>query len=221
MADNVHRAGFRWFKSRSGSAKPVVERIALASGFRPTLTISAGSVFYNLREGDVLTRLSTGYADIMSGAESDSPSTAQVLGVVAGFEALYDANSGKMTPRSFYPSAGITYSTVFERQSFVLYYPADQNYFVVDVDDKTTATTYAAYLAFKGENLRHIYNATGPDTDTMVDISGHATTNTFPWRIVDVLLHDPNNQDFSGSYVKLVVTGNIVQDQGVGAALGV
>lgn len=210
--NNTHRRGFRWFKSRYGSAKPVVERIQLASGYRPTLTVSASSVFIAMRPGDPILRLSTGYGDLSFGTESDTPST-RVLGVVAGFEPLY-LNS-KMTPQDYYPNEGITYGSVLERASWVHYYPADSAYFEIDVDDASTATTYAGYLAFKGETCRHNLATTASqaanDSDTMLDISDHNTTSSFTWRIEDVLLHDPNNVDFAGSYVKLIVSCNAPQ----------
>lgn len=214
MANNVHRRGFRWFKSRTGSANPVVRSIPLASAYRPTLTVSASPVYVNLRPGDPILRLSTGYGDLSYGTESDTPST-RVLGVCCGFEPLYNSGLGKRVPQDYYPNEGITYGSVLDRTSTLLYYPAETAYFEVDVDDASTATTYAAYLALVGETCRHNLATTASqalnETDTMLDISDHNTTATFTWRIEEVLRNDPNNADFSGSYVKLIVSCNAPQ----------
>ncbi len=218
MADNTHIKGFRWHRSKDGSANPVVRRIQLASAYRPTLTIGAAPVYTNIRPGDPILRLSTGYGDLSYGTESDTPST-RALGIVAGFEPMYV--TGKMVPQDYYPNEGITYGTVFERQTWVHYYPAETAYFEIDCDDKTTATTYAAYLAFQGETCRHTLGAAATnETDTMLDISDHNTTSTFVWRIEEVQLHNTNNQDFAGSYVKLIVSCNVPQT-GVGSATGI
>lgn len=222
MAVNaIHRKGFRFYKSVSGSANPTIERITLASAYRPTLTVSASPVYVDLDAGTPILRLSTGYGDLSFGTESDTPST-RVLGVVVGFGPMYDGT--KMDFRTYYPNAGITYGTNFERETFVHYIPAQSAWFSIDVDDATTATSYAAYLAFKGENCRHNLATTASQalnkTDVMLDISDHNTTATFPWRIEDVVLNDPNNPDFAGSYVKLIVSCNVPQT-GVGSATGI
>jgi hypothetical protein len=218
---NVHRKGFRFYKSVSGSTNPTIERITLASAYRPTLTVGASPVYVDLDAGTPIIRLSTGYGDISFGTESDTPST-RVLGVIVGFGPMYDGT--KMVFNTFYPNAGITYSTNFERETVVHYIPAQSAWFSIDADEATTATTYAAYLAFKGETCRHNIATTASQalnkTDVMLDISDHNTTSTFTWRIEDVILNDPNNQDFSGANVKLIVSCNVPQT-GVGSATGI
>lgn len=207
--NNVHRKGFRFFKSLHGSGKMMVERIELASAYRPTLTISASPVYVNMRPGDPILRLSTGYGDLAFGTESDTPST-RVLGVVVGFSPLWDGSSFLF--QNYYPNAGITYGSVVDRTTYVYYIPAHTALFEVDVDDATTATTFASYLAFQGETCRHVFNdSANNETNTMLDISDHNTTATFTWRIEKFIQSDPNNQDFAGSYVKAIVSCNTPQ----------
>jgi hypothetical protein len=218
MADNVRKRGFHWYKSLGGSACPLIETHPVASAWRPTLTVTT-PFYMNLRPGDPVVRLSTGYMDIAGGSESDTKATA-IYGICAGFVTQWDGS--RMVFRDYYPNEGVTYGTNFARQTYIKVYPVRGALFEVDVADKTTATTYAAYLAFIGENADHVldYNNANNDCDTMLDISSHNTTSTLQWRLMKVEQNNPENQDFSGSYVKLVVQCNIPQEP-VGSSTGV
>lgn len=218
MADNRHYAGFRFLRSKSGADKPVIERRALASGYLASTLIGAATINKTLKKGDPVKLVSTGYVELAEGTEHDTDGTA-LYGVIAGFETMYSSSQGKMIFTDKYPLEGVTYGTNFDRQTTVLVIPAHTAYFEIDADDKTTATTYAAYLAFIGENALHLLNATdNADCDTMLDISTHAVTADLLWRITGVNQYHPDNQDFSGLYVKLEVTGNRVQDPSITAA---
>lgn len=212
MADNLLRYGFKFTRTISGGDSPVVEKLPLASAFRPTLTVGAASKYKNLRAGDPVQRLSTGYLDICAGQESDTPDTT-VYGVIAGFEYQYSSSQGTMVLADSYPSDGISYGTNFERQTFVHIYPASRCYFEVCCDDKATATTYAAYLALVGENANHTFDTTdGGDCKTLLDISTHNTTATLLWRIVGVNKDHPENENFDELYVKVEVVANALQE---------
>ncbi len=206
--NNIAHKGFRFYRSLMGGQQ-MFERITLASGYRPTLTIGAAPVYVNMRPGDPILRLSTGYGDLSFGTESDTPST-RVLGVVQGFGPMYDGT--KKVFQNYYPNAGITYGTNFDNQTEVIYTPAHTALWAIQADDASTATTYAAYLAFKGETCRHVFpDSATNETHPQLDISDHNTTATFTWRIEDVILNDPNNQDFAGSNVTLIVSCNAPQ----------
>lgn len=202
--NNPHVRGFTWHASRDGSANPVIRRGILASAFRPTLTVSASPNYVDLRVGDPIVQLSDGTFDIAAGAESDTPAT-KVHGIVMGFNPLYNAASGVMEPSRLYPAAGITWGTNETRRSEVLFCPVDTAYWRVDCDENTTATTEATYRAYRGEQLQHIFNHAQADADTMVDISGHATTSAFLWRIMEF---SAPAGDFAGTYVKAIVICN-------------
>jgi hypothetical protein len=117
-----------------------------------------------------------------------------------------------MDPSPNYPTGGITYSTNLERMSYVYVAPAFGSVWSIDVDDNTTAATEAAYLAFIGQNADHILvadttNANRPKADPQLHITGHATTNTLHWRIIDY--SQSVGMDFSGKFVSLHVEVNI------------
>ncbi len=93
----------------------------------------------------------------------------------------------------------------------MLVYPAAKQVFEIDVDDVVTATTEAGYMAFVGENCDHRLTAgSEPKSNCLLDISTHVTT-TAQWRIVGV---SPivSNADFSGAYVRMLVTVNETQE---------
>lgn len=212
MANNNHQYGFRWVRSLHGGNSPEPLRYRIASGYRPTLTVSAGANYVDLSPGDPCVIASDGTIQICAGIESDTPATAP-WGIVVGFMPLYDSSLGRMAPKGFYPNAGITYGSVYDRESFALVIPAYGNVWEIDVDDNTTATTYASYRAYVGENVNHILDYADSDAkaDPRVDISAHATTNTFRWRILDIS-PSAENADFSGTNVKVYVTPNVSQE---------
>ena len=72
-----------------------------------------------------------------------------------------------------------------------------------------TATTQAGYEAFIGENCRFVNTGAVGElrAKPKLDIATHATTNTFPFKIVGVA-PSPPNVDFSGANVELLVISN-------------
>ena len=129
-----------------------------------------------------------------------------------------------MTPTNRLPGA-TTGGGVIDRQSRALVVPVQGVVFECDVDDATTATTFGAYQAYIHENVDHVCvadltNASKPKANPKLDISGHATTHTLGWRIVGVST-SLENQDFSGTGVKLyVVCNNIQVYDATGGTLG-
>lgn len=202
MADNLHYRGFKWsFAANGGRPAPAVMWVPLASGY--TFTINGGAVPLDLSPGMPVTRLSTGYWSHAAGNEAAGNNGAPVDGIVAEIGPYYDGTA--MIRNNKFPSGQGVYGTNFERQTMIGIVDAAAGYWEVDCDDKTTATTYAAYLAFLGENADHRFvdQANG---DCMLDISTHGTA-TAQWRI-EYISKAASNVSFADSYVKLVVRVN-------------
>jgi hypothetical protein len=204
MANNTAKYGFRFVRSRSGGTNlPTPIEMAVADSYQATSDGAASNVDLNI--GDPVLLVSTGTVGLAT-------TTADVWGVIVGFKPYW--NGTAMTPTNRLPG-GTTGGSNITRQSRVLVVPVENNIFEVDVDDNTTATTYAGYQAFIGENADHVCvadltNTSRPKANPKLDISVHATTNTLGWRIVGIS-DTAENQDFSGTGVKLLVMCNNIQ----------
>jgi hypothetical protein len=168
--------------------------------------VNSGASNCVLGIGDPIFQQSDGSVTLCLGNETTDSST--VLGIVCGFE-YYDSTVGAMTKKGPGIPSDLAWGTNLARQSRVLYVPVHTAVWAIQVDDATTATTEAAYQAFIGENCEHIL--TGASGETRVkpklDISQHATTNTFLWKIIG-LSQTAQNQDYSGANVELYVISN-------------
>lgn len=194
--DNPARYGFRPIKGRqSADCSPVWRDVA--SGYQA----APGATNVDLNLGDPVIRVSDGTVAIAA-------TTGVIYGIIVGFGFYWNAALGRMEPANNLPG-GVAYGSVFDRRSQVLVLPVDGQLFEVDVDDAVTATTRAAYRAFIGENVNTIYaaSATTGRANPRVDISAHATTNTFQWQIQDVGTKDV--YDYAGANVKLIVSCNL------------
>ena len=195
MTDNVHQRGFRVWGGLNGRLPPIPLRYRVASGYQG----SENATNVDLCIGDPV-------KDLNSGCVAHADAGDAILGVVVGILPYYSSSVGAMVFGDRLPG-GTAYTTLYERQSFVMVQPANGTIFEVDADDNTTATTYGGYFALINEQCDHVYT-TGiePKTDVNLDISTHNTTS-YGWRILDI---SPSlaNQDFSGANVKLLVTVN-------------
>lgn len=199
--DNVAIYGLR-----PATGKYCCDEVTLQKFVASAYQAAPGGTNVDLNVGDPVIRVSDGSVAIaVAGA------TNPIHGIVASVVRIWDAGLGAMRPSDKVPGA-TTWATI-DRQTLITVYPVLGRYFEVDVDDAVTATTLAGYQAFIGENVNLIYSAsatTGKATPK-VDISAHATTNTFQFSIVDV---SPSvmNQDFAGANVKLIVQVNLPDD---------
>ncbi len=205
MADNPVRYGFRAVKSRYGGGN-----IPIEEAFIPTATsfdVAAGAQNVFLGEGDPLVQLSTGGATLAVGAEGTDSTT--ILGVVQGIKQYLDTSTGTMTAKGPGIPSDLAWGTDLAKQSIVYYTPIESCIWAIQVDDVVTATTEAAYQAFVGENCRFINTGAVGQTRAFpkLDIATHATTNTFPFKIVGVS-KTAGNQDFAGANVELYVISN-------------
>lgn len=205
MANNTYKYGFRWVGSFDGKSEPKPIPRPVASGL--AYTPNGGSAC-DINVGDPVIQLNTGYVTIADGSEG-SGGALKTYGIVMGFGRVFDG--ALMQPVNKLVNGGGVYGTNYERQTFVHVVPAANNIWEIDVDDNTTFTTYATYLAAIGENADHILVlGSEPKVQPRLDISTHATTNTLQWRIVGIS-QTQENQDYSGTGVKLYVTPNLTQ----------
>lgn len=210
MANNTHFYGFRWATNYNGRSMPVPMEMAVASA--ANFTVSGNATNLNLNAGDPVKINSDGTVSV-SGGNENSQTSQTTWGIVVGMGGQGYYNGTRMVRAPFLPS-GTTYGTNVDRQSKVLVVPCSAGVWEIDVDDNTTATTYLGYQAFIGENADHqnYPNSQGHvNADLMVNpllnIASHATTSTLAWRIVGVS-QSLANQDFSGTFVKMLVSVN-------------
>ena len=202
MADNAKgHPGFKWVRAiNGGKDMPAPSKVPVASAYQGAIN---GGSSIDINIGDPVRRLSTGYWAVADGSEGAAAGVT-VGGIVVGIAPYFDGTS--MVPGNRLPGA-TTYGTNFERQSFIYVVPANAGYWAIDCDDKVTATTYAAYLAFLGENADHVLTTgSEPKSNCLLDISDHKTA-TAQWRIEEIS-GSAKNQDFSGLYVELIVRIN-------------
>ncbi len=202
MGDNRHRPGFRWSTDANGGPAPAPISGFLASAYQGAIN---GGSNIDVRVGDPVGRLSTGYWEVRDGSEGGGGGET-VEGIVVGIYGYLDPNEGLFRNAERIPGA-TAYTNLEKDGSKIAIVPAHLGYWEVDCDDKATATTYAAYHAFLGENADHVLTAgSEPKADPMLDISDHGTA-TGQWSI-HAISKSIDNRDFSGLYVKLIVSPN-------------
>ena len=199
MANNIKRYGFRPVGSRWGQDyKPEIGY--LASGYAGQ-DASANAV--GVGAGDILKKVNDGTLALAAATDAFSY---VCIGVIQYWDGTV------MRSGSAVPNASGVFSTNLERETQLLVVPAAGVIFEADCDDAVTATTYSAYKTLIHNNVNHINTG---DTGILraspqIDISTANTTNTLQWRIVGISTTQ-ENQDYSGSFVKLYVTANISQ----------
>lgn len=203
MADNPVKYGFRLARMRSGFAHAGQEQAFCISG----ATFAGGSATAaSLRPGDPIVRLSSGAVNVAPGTDG---TPGDILGIVVGVKQYLDpAFSNAVTAKGNAVPSSVAYGTNLDLQTRIYYIPAEVAVWRIIVNDATTATTEAGYLAFVGENCSHIHTAASGELllKPKLNISTHATTATLDWRIIGV--PDRTAQDFSGANVDLEVVCN-------------
>ena len=205
MADNPVRYGFRAVKSRYGGGNYPVEEAWVATS--KSFDVSGGASNVVLGEGDVLVQLSTG--DVTLAVGSEGTDSATILGVVCGIKQYLDVPSGTMTAKGPGIPSDLAWGTDLAKQSRVYYIPIEAAIWAAQCDDAVTFTTEATYQAIIGENITLVNTGASGTLRAApkLDISEHGTTNTHPFKIVD-LSHTAGNQDYSGANVELYVISN-------------
>lgn len=198
--------GIRFHSTKSGSNQVSPKLARFASGYQPAVNGVADTAL-GIRKGDPIHALSTGYFQLAAGNEAAANAAETVDGIVVGIEQYYDGE--KMIRAGNRLPYNTVYGTNYQRESRVWYIPTEGNLFEIDVDDAATATTYATYLALRGEVCDHRLK-TGSEADgkawPRLDISTHvAPASSAQWKIEDVS-RSINNKDFAGANVKLIVS---------------
>lgn len=187
MADNTTRRGFRWYRSESGVGKAPTVILPVATSYATKLC-----------RGDAVKFAADG--SLQQAAAGD----ALICGIVSGVRQYWD---GTFRQRGTFLPASTAYSTDLTKESQLEVIPVLGQVFEVDADDKTTATTEAAYKALVNENCDHIIEAGSLNISYMaLDISDHKITSA-QWQIVGISL-SMENADFTGNRVKLLVQCN-------------
>lgn len=205
MADNAVKYGFRFARSRYGSGGQDIQEawVATAASF----DVNGGASNVVLGEGDPLVQLSDGSVTLAVGSETTDSTT--ILGICVGIKQYYDTVRGVMTAMGPGVPSDLAWGTNLARQTRIYYTPIESAVWAIQVDDAVTATTEAAYQAFIGENCRMVLTGASGENRAKpkLDIATHATTNTFPFKIVG-LGQTATNQDYSGANVELLVISN-------------
>lgn len=205
MADNVHVYGFRFAGSMDGSCYPKPRELLVASAYQAQ--VSAADVDLNI--GDPVQfnvgAPGSGFIELASGGGSPSI----LWGVIVGFSNVKVGLPLKGRKYSRLPG-GTTWTTE-ENASKVLVVPFGRNVWEIDVDDAVTATTLTTYRALVNRCCNFTYSRDATDADRpkanpLLDISD-ANDDEGDFRIVGVS-KTQLNQDYSGAYVKLLVTVN-------------
>lgn len=200
MANNVAKYGFRYKGNLEGGQAPRPIEYTVATTYHAQ--VSATDVDLNI--GDPVQLSTDGTVVLASGA-----TTGRFLGVIVSINNARVDSNGYSRPAARLP-AGTTWSTE-DTRSKVGVIPFGRNFWEIDVDDNVTATTLAAYRLLINENCDLSYtldttNSLKPKATPRLDISTHVTS-TADFRIIDIS-HTAENQDFSGTGVKLIVMVN-------------
>lgn len=212
MADNRHYYGFRPYigDPNGGVCFPQTVRKWVATGKDHT-DDNAASMDLNI--GDPVKLNSDGSVELAKGASG----TEVVWGVVAAFEYYWDGDF--MRPTNKLPNQH-AWGTIEERRPWVHVIPARSCWWEIDLDGAAgaVATTKAGFLARVGENVLFTCdgNTTTLKAEPYADSTAIATTAGHSLRI-EGISDSRNNEDFSGKYVKLIVSFNETSHAGQAA----
>lgn len=216
MSDNQHFYGFRWAYNANGKDMPKPELMDVATG--ANFTVSGDATNLNLNVGDPVALASTGFLTLMGGNENSQTSQAG-WGVVVGMGPVGFWNGTRMVRQTFLQSGCSYGASSVDRISQVLVVPFSAGMWEIDCDDNTTATTRAAYQALVGENCDHqlVPNSQGfldaqLAVNPMLNIASHAAATTTLSMRIRGISKSFANQDFSGKFVKLIVSVNKGQE---------
>lgn len=198
MADNRHIMGFRWVGSLSGRDRPILREVVIADSAAWNDDAAAACA---VNIGDPVIPVNDGTVIIAPGG-----STTGIIGVVHSVVTYWDGS--KLTTNDFVPAA-TTGGGVEDRYTRVLISLASDS--VYEIDTSTAAqTTKNAYRGLIGNNCDHVHTRVSFNGRYWADpklVASGAGTGTANWRIVDVS-QTQENVDYTGNFVKLLVTAN-------------
>lgn len=211
MANNRAKYGFRFYSAQNGSGRAAGIEVGVTSAYQAN--VGAGNVNVGISIGDPVAFNAAGNVELAQDITAD-----RFFGVVVAIRNARIDSNGKSRPASYLPGA-TSYTNEVDRSSLVVL-PFGSNIWEVDADDNVTATTLAAYRALVGLNADMIYTTDVTNTDKPrarpeLDISTAAVTAGLDFRIMGVS-RTAENQDFSGTGVKLLVQLNLGSDPAIG-----
>lgn len=198
MAVNRYVYGFRPWKPLTNLAS---HDHKVVTAYQATVTTDV-----DFGVGDVVQWVSDGTVSLAVGSEGTQD---DIYGVITNVVQYYDSTNDELRRGEVIPG-GTTY-TLHARASVVSIVPASSIWWEVMVDDKTSATTRAAYELLIGTNADHVNVALNTRANPQIDVSTANTTETLQWRIMGVSPTE-ENRDFAEENVKLLVMGNRVNE---------
>jgi hypothetical protein len=210
MADNKSKYGIRFYSSMTGSPRPPVLEVYVATAYQPN--VSATDV--GLSIGDPVSQLDSGYYALSEDVNTDD----RLFGVIVGFANVKVDSNQKARPASYYPG-GTTYTTEANRTK-VLVAPFGRDIWEIDAAGQA-ATTFAGWIALYGLNadIQYALDVSNPDRPRAKPVLSAtlATTQASNFRLVGVS-KTFENQDLSGANVKLLVQLNTGSEPMLGPA---
>lgn len=205
MANNVAKYGFRYYGSHLGGCCPKPMEFLVANAYQAQ--VSATDVDLNVGDPVMFNNSGpdTGFIELAAAG-----GTGRFWGVIVGFTNVKVGLPLKGRKYSRLPG-GTTWTTE-ENASKVLVVPFAGNIWEIDVTGNTssfdTLTEYRT-LVNKNCDLSYVLDVSDPDrpkANPRLDVSTNAET-TKDFRVVGVS-KTAMNQDYSGNFVKLLVTVN-------------
>lgn len=204
MANNTARYGFRPHQTSAPGTLPI-ERFTVATGYQAQNDGAGFNV--DLHIGDPVIVLAAGTVGLATVG-------VDVYGIIVGFSP-YNVG-GVLTPTDTLPG-GTTWTTE-DLKSEVLVVRASACDWEIDCDENTSNTTEAGYRLDINSNCNHacVGDTTAKEARPLLDISTSGTDEEKTWRIVGIS-QTAENQDFSGTRVKMLVRINSGSEPGTAA----
>jgi hypothetical protein len=210
MANNRAKYGFRFYSSQHGTGRASGIESGVTSAYQAN--VGSGNVNVGISIGDPVAYNAAGNFELAEDVTAD-----RFFGVVVAIRNARIESNGKSRPASYLPGA-TSYTNEVDRSSLIVL-PFANNIWEVDAVGGA-ATTLAAYRLLVGLNANMIYTTDVTNTDKPrarpeLDLSTAAVTAGLDFRIMGVS-KTQENQDFSGTGVKLLVQLNLGSDPALG-----
>lgn len=202
--DNLRRYGLRYVRSLlNQEGSPAIEYGYIASG--QAFNVASGAQGVTLRVGDIVNKGANQTFTLGVGAETTPTAP---YGVVVNVGPHWDAALGRMVPADGVPSGNV-WGTNIDRRQEIGVIRLDGNEFEIDANDivNQSEADYQGHVTmnFSFKNM----GASGePYAYPMLHMTSVNTSNALFLRCTGIS-STIENRDFTGAYVKMLVTGNI------------
>lgn len=192
---NIQENGLRWWGTLMGGVCPVPHMLA-----REVANNYGTALFSNM------TIKSVNDGTIAAGTASDT-----VLGVAEAYAYTRSGEGGRRPAKTIPASTTFSPTAVGSpTASLCQFIPAVEGYVWEADGDDATITTLAAAIGIINENVDLVVgsgNATTGLSAETIDMSGHATTATLTWRVVDIVRRP--DVDYTVTRQKYLITPNL------------